>query len=118
MLAPLFWISSPVTGDAESVLTPAGSQPLPTRASHSQPTRVWPIEVRAAGRLCVEAGVAVDPVRALRRVDDEREVLRVVVADVHLAASARSPGWFAPAGSRHVPVGMPLGSAPPLWVDL
>jgi hypothetical protein len=27
-------------------------------------------------------------------------------------------GALAPTGSRHVPVGMPLGSAGPLWVDL
>ena len=83
--APLFWIRSPVTGEADSVLTPAGSRPLATRASHSQPTRFWPIVRAAARRLGVEAGVAIDAVGALRRVDDEREVLRVVVADVHLA---------------------------------
>ncbi len=27
-------------------------------------------------------------------------------------------GLLAPAGSRHVPVGMPLGSGPPLWLVL
>ena len=40
--APLFWISSPVTGELASVMTPAGSEPLLTRASHSQPTMPLP----------------------------------------------------------------------------
>ena len=56
VLAPLFWISSPVTGVLESVLTPAGSRPLLTRASHSQPLRVDPNVVEPPGG-CAERAV-------------------------------------------------------------
>jgi len=41
----LFWIRFPLTADAESVFTRAGSNPLATRASHSQPTSEVPMFV-------------------------------------------------------------------------
>ncbi len=55
--APFPWISSPVTGDPESVFTPAGSKPLLTRASHSQPTRFCPRVVEVPGA-CAESAVS------------------------------------------------------------
>ena len=47
--APLPWIRLPVTGEPASVLTPAGSRPLATRESHSQPTSVWPMFTEVLG---------------------------------------------------------------------
>ena len=40
------------------------------------------------------------------------------LSPMYMAPKSAFSGLFAPAGSRHVPVGMPLGSAPPLCVDL
>src|SRR4051812_9879964 len=48
-VVPFGWIRLPVTGDVASVLMPAGSCPLPTRASHSQPIRPVPRVVEVPG---------------------------------------------------------------------
>src|SRR5947209_1638688 len=55
-LCPLPWMRLPVTGEDESVFTPAGSKPFATRASHSQPIRLLPMDVDVPGA-CVASGV-------------------------------------------------------------
>ena len=47
--APLFWMRLPETGLAARVVTPEGSAPLTTRASHSQPTMPWPMFANVPG---------------------------------------------------------------------
>ena len=95
----------PDTGDAATVATPAGSLPLFTRASHSQPTMSWP-------DVWPPAGAAARPARCdARRGSGPAPPTpgagstAGVVADVHLAdelvlGSVRS-GRVAPGGSGH-----------------
>src|SRR5262245_33733167 len=108
---------SPVAGEEASVTTPGGSWPLDTRASHSQPIRLAPIDI-VAPVACV-AAVVLRQMRSLPSFALTFSGNQVnAFWPTYWPPSSAFSGWFAPAGSRHVPVGIPLGSAPPLWVDL
>ncbi len=108
---------SPSTGDAASVTTPGGSAPLGTRASHSQPTRLLPTFVEPPTGWVSRPVLRQTrswPCAALTRSGKYPNGFWPMNCTPVRAFS----GELAPAGSRHVPVWMPLGSGPPLWLVL
>src|SRR4051812_33979904 len=108
---------SPVAGEEASVTTPGGSRPLDTRASHSQPTRLAPIDMVAPA-----VWVATVVLRQMRSLPSAALTFSGNHVNAfwptYMPPSSAFSGWLAPVGSRQVPVGIPLGSAPPLCVDL
>src|SRR3954454_4183871 len=108
---------SPVAGEDASVTTPEGSCPFETRESHSQPTRLEPIDVDVFG-----AWFSSPVLRQIRSLPSAALTFSGNQVNAfwptYWPPSSAFSGRLAPAGSRHVPVGIPLGSAPPLCVDL
>src|SRR4051794_19034865 len=104
----------PLTVPEASVTTPPGSCPLAARPSHSQPTSWLPIEVD------VPAAWFSRPVKRHTRslpcaalTSSGKFVL--LLSPMYWPPSSAFSGWLGPAGSRHVVVGMPLGSVGPDW---
>src|SRR5579859_2436981 len=101
----------------ETVVRPAGSCPFAKRASHSQPTRLAPIEalvpparvpsaVYRQTRFCPWAAFTTMGKKTLS------------LSPMYITPTSAFSGLFAPAGSRQVPVGSPVGSGGPPWVVL
>src|SRR4051794_1505566 len=115
-VAPLPWAMPPSTGVDASVVTPAGSSPLATRLSHSQPTRPVPSVVVAPGTWSPSVVCRQTRLRPSAP-ETFRPHAESALSPAYIWPTSAFSGRLGPAGSRHVAVG-PSGSGSPPWVVL